>query len=88
MLGVAGCLTARSHFEALYGACSDARLQLPYVVIVSVVGTLAAVSAVVAVTAGSTAALATYLVMLVALWGMSTVRHLRTNRSRAVTPVR
>ena len=77
LLGIAGCYTAQSHFETVYGVNGTTRPPLAYVVLVSAVGGLATVAGIVAMIVGGTAAVATLLLAMVAMWMLSTVRHQR-----------
>lgn len=81
-LGVAGCYTAGSYFEAVYGAGQGPRPPMPYVILVSTIGGVAMVSAIIALIGGSSAALTTLVVAMIALWVLARVRHLTVNRTR------
>jgi hypothetical protein len=74
-LGIAGCYTAKSHMEAVYGVGGGPRPPLLYVVLVSAVGGVTLVAGIVAFAGGSDTALATLTVAMIALWAMATIRH-------------
>jgi hypothetical protein len=85
VLGIAGCYTAKSYFEAVYGAGSDPRPPMPYVVLVSTLGGVALVAAIIALIWSSTVALTVLVVCMVALWVAATIRHLVPARHRELT---
>lgn len=74
-LGVAGCYTAKSQMEAVYGVGSGPRPPLLYVVLVSAVGGVTLVAGIVAFAGGGDTALTTLTVAMIALWTMATIRH-------------
>jgi hypothetical protein len=74
-LGVGACYTAKSQMQDVYGVGARPRPPLLYVVLASVLGAAMLVAGVIAIVTGSTVALATLTVAMVALWGMSTIRH-------------
>jgi hypothetical protein len=74
-LGLAGCTTARSNMEAVYGVGGKARPPLLYVVVTSALGGVTLVAGMVAIFGGSSAALATLSGTMVALWVLATFRH-------------
>jgi hypothetical protein len=75
LLGIAGCYTAQSHFETVYGANGTTRPPVAYVVLVSAVGALATVAGVVALIVGGGLAVTTLLLAMIAMWILATVRH-------------
>jgi hypothetical protein len=79
-LGIAGCYTAKSQMEAMYGVSGRPRPPLLYVVLVSVLGGVALVAGIVAFSGGRTAALATLTASMAGLWALATTRH-STSRS-------
>lgn len=80
ILGIAGCYTARSYFEAIYGAGGLNRPPMLYVVLVSATGIVALVAAMATLIGGSTITLTILIVAMIGLWAMATVRHLATHR--------
>ena len=87
ILGIAGCTTARSFFEGIYGAEEGVRPPMPYVIGVSAVGILALGSAVVALIGGSTSALTTLIIAMIILWVMATGHHLSMARRHDLAAV-
>lgn len=80
LLGIAGCYTAQSQFEAVYGGNGTIRPPMGYVVLVSVVGALATVAGIVALIVGGGLAVTTLLLAMIVMWILSTARHqLRTS---------
>jgi len=89
LLGIAGCYTAQSQFETLYGANGTTRGPLAYVALISVLGALATVAGIVALIGGGGLAVTTLLLAMVAMWVLATVRHqLRTSAGRPAAVTR
>jgi hypothetical protein len=89
LLGIAGCYTAQSHFETVYGVNGTTRPPMAYVALVSAVGALATVAGIVALILGGGLAVTTLLLAMIVMWILSTVRHqLRTSAGRPVAAVR
>ena len=65
LLGIAGCYTAQSHFETVYGVNGTTRPPLAYVVLISAVGALATVAGIVAMIVGGDSAVTTLLLAMV-----------------------
>jgi hypothetical protein len=74
-LGVAGCYSARSQMQDVYGVGDRPRPPLLYVVLTSVLGGVTLVAGIIALSGGSAAALATLTAGMVALWALATIRH-------------
>lgn len=74
-LGIAGCYTAQSHFETVYGVNGRIRPPLAYVVLVSAVGALATVAGIIALVAGGSLAVTTLVLAMIVMWILATVRH-------------
>ena len=74
LLGIAGCYTAQSHFETVYGVNGRIRPPMAYVVLVSAVGALATVAGIIALVAGGSLAVTT-LVLAMIVWILATIRH-------------
>jgi uncharacterized protein GlcG (DUF336 family) len=91
VLGMAGCYTARSYFESIYGANGRNRAPLPYTVLVSVLGGVALVAAVVALIGGAGvgggSALTVLVLSMIALWATATIRHQAMSQSSQLTPM-
>jgi hypothetical protein len=85
-LGYLGCLTTRSRMTQVYGAQGHRRVPLGYVVVSSLLGAAALLSGVVAVIWAARAPLVVLVATVVALWAMSTVRHLTTTPSSRPSP--
>jgi hypothetical protein len=86
LLGIAGCYTAQSHFETVYGANGTTRPPLAYVVLISALGAVATVAGVVALIVGGGLAVTTLLLAMIVMWVLATVRHqLRTSAGRPAT---
>lgn len=75
ILGIAGCYTAQSQFETVYGANGTTRPPLAYVVLISVLGALATVAGIVALIVGGGLAVTTLLLAMIVMWILATVRH-------------
>jgi hypothetical protein len=75
-LGWAACVTNQNQMASVYGVGGRRRAPMAYVVIASGIGAGALVAGVIAVVTGNEAMLATLVVAILALWAMSTVRHM------------
>ena len=75
LLGIAGCYTAQSHFETVYGVNGRIRPPMAYVVLVSAVGALATVAGIIALVAGGSLAVTTLVLAMIVMWILATVRH-------------
>ena len=75
LLGVAGCYSAQSQFEKVYGANGTPRPPMAYVVLISAVGALATVAGIVAMVVDGGLAVPILLLAMIVLWILSTVRH-------------
>ena len=85
LLGIAGCYTAQSHFETVYGINGTTRPPRAYVVLVSAVGALAMVAGIVSLIVGGGLAVTTLLLAMIVMWMLSTARHqLPTSARRSV----
>ena len=87
LLGMAGCTTARSFFEGIYGARGSVRPPMPYVIGVSAIGIVGLGSALLALIGGSTPALTTLIIATILLWAMATVHHLLMSRRNDLAAV-
>jgi hypothetical protein len=87
-LGMAGCYSARSQLEAVYGVADQPRPPASYVVLVSALGAVALVAGIIALVTGSAAALATLVATMIALWACATIRHQAPTGNRQLTPNR
>lgn len=85
VLGMAGCVTARSQMEAIYGVNGKIRPPMTYVVLVSAVGALALVAGIVAIVGGGTLAVTILVLAMIAMWILATVRHQASNPTERLT---
>jgi hypothetical protein len=79
-LGFLACLSDTGSMTSVYGADREHRPPLPYVVLTSIAGAAAVVAGLVAIVTGNEAMLAALVVLMVALWLVTTIRH-------AITPL-
>jgi hypothetical protein len=78
-LGFLACLSDTGSMTSVYGADREHRPPLLYVALTSIAGAAAVVAGIVAIVAGNEAMLATLVVIMIALWLATTIRH-------AITP--
>lgn len=78
-LGYLGCMTARSRMAQVYGAQGHQRAPMGYVVVASLLGAAALLGGVAALVWAQQWMLVVLVAAMVALWAVSTARHLTTN---------
>ena len=77
-LGYLGCMTARSRMAQVYGAEGHDRAPMAYVVVSSLLGATALLAGVAALIWASQAMVGVMVASIVALWALSTARHVMT----------
>lgn len=75
-LGWVGCTSNKAAMVEVFGVDAPRRAPLSYVVTASLVGAVALVVGVITIVTGNEVMLASLVIAMIALWAMSTVRHL------------
>lgn len=80
-LGIVGCTANQREMAIVYGVDRDQpRPPMAYIVATSTIGAVALVAGLTAIVTGGEVALATLVLAMVALWIMSTARHVMRGR--------
>ncbi len=85
-LGFAGCMSNERSMTSMYAAGADRTVSMTYVVTSTLIGFVALVAGLAAMLTGTEAMVATLVVATVALWILSTVRHMMTSPMPTAQP--